>query len=126
MTNPNPSPAYQPDALYFVRSDRNPNLFYTVGQAGGRCACGQRIGGLWHCQCPDHIHRARDCKHVRAVVAGSVRPATVKATAAAATPRRLPIDDMDGAAPFSVDDFYSDAGAAIRRSVATMRAAVSA
>ena len=107
-----PTPAYQPDALYFVRSGRNPNLFYTVGQVDGRCACGQRIAGLLHCQCPDHIHRARDCKHVRQVVAGSVRPATVKAGAAAAT-----------AVPFSVDDLYSDAGTAVARSLASMRAA---
>ena len=85
------------DALYFVRSSTNPHLFYTVGQVDGRCACGQRIAGLLHCQCPDHVHRAHDCKHVRAVLAGQAVPATLKAAVAAPA--------------FDVDDLYP-AGAA--------------
>ena len=65
--------------VYYVRSDSNPALFYTVGAIDGRCACGQNISGLYHCSCPDHIHRARDCKRVKRVVAGQVAPAIVRA-----------------------------------------------
>ena len=111
MSATSPSPLYQPGALYFVRSDRNPNLFYTVGHVEGRCACGQRIVGLLHCQCPDHIHRARDCKHVRSVIRGEVRPARVKVTVGES--RQL--DD---------NDLWGDGGAAVARSVASMRQAV--
>ena len=72
MTTTHPAP------VYYVRSDSNPNLFYTVAAVDGRCSCGQKIGGLWHCSCPDHVHRARDCKHVKRVVAGLVAPASVR------------------------------------------------
>ena len=56
--------------LYFVRSSSNRDLFYTVAAVDDRCACGQPIAGLMHCSCPDHVHRARDCKHVRQAHAG--------------------------------------------------------
>ena len=111
MSATSPSPLYQPGALYFVRSDRNPNLFYTVGHVEGRCACGQRIVGLLHCQCQDHILRAHDCKHVRRVVAGQVRPAMVKA----AIGKSFQFDD---------GDLFGDGGAAVARSVASVRQAV--
>ena len=108
-----PVQAYQPDALYFVRSS-DPNLFYTVGQVDGRCQCGQRIPGLMHCQCPDHVHRARDCKHVRAVLAGQVAPATAKATPKALVQHQS----------FPDTDLWGDAGESIRRSLAAVRQAV--
>ena len=65
--------------LYFVRSDSNRDLFYTVAAIDDRCACGQNIAGLYHCSCPDHIHRARDCKHIRAALAGQAINARPKA-----------------------------------------------
>ena len=114
MTAITPSPSYLSGSLYFVRSDRNPALFYTVAAVDGRCACSQRIVGLLHCQCPDHVHRARDCKHVHQVIAGQVVPATPKAM-----PAPVPRPSFD------VDDLYSDAGAALRRSVAAVRAVAS-
>ena len=71
--------ATSPVQVYYVRSDSNPALHYTVAAVDGRCACGQRIDGLYHCSCPDHIHRARDCKHVKRVLTGQVAPATIRA-----------------------------------------------
>ena len=68
--------------LYFVRSESDPRRFYTIAQLDDRCACGQQISGLMHCSCPDHIHRARDCKHVRQVLAGQAVSAKPKAPAA--------------------------------------------
>ena len=112
MAATTPTSGYTAPTLWYVRSDTDATHFYAVSTDAR---------GLLRCECKASQYRRTPCKHVRAVVAGSVRPATVKATAAAATPRRLPIDDMDGAAPFSVDDFYSDAGAAIERSVAQLR-----
>lgn len=59
--------------------------FYLVGlDCAGLCKCGQQIAGLYHCECKDHTYRARDCKHVRAVVAGAVKPARRKETPAPA------------------------------------------
>ncbi len=111
MQTHTPVQSYPIAALYFVRSDTNPNLFYTVGQVDGRCACGQRIAGLLHCQCADHVNRARDCKHVKRVLAGQALPATPKVKAAPG--HTLPIDS-----------FYGDAGAAVTRSLAAQRQAV--
>ena len=105
-------PTQTPSSVYYLRSDTDPNLFYTVAQVDSRCACGQRIAGLLHCSCPDHVHRARDCKHVRRVLAGEIVPATVKAVPVAA-PRSLPVDDL-----------YGDGGAAVGRGVAARRQAV--
>ena len=68
-----------PSQVYYARSDADPTRFYLVAAVDGRCACGQQIAGLWHCSCADHIHRARDCKHVKRVVAGLIAPATVRA-----------------------------------------------
>ncbi len=65
--------------LFFVRSTTNRDLFYTVAQIDDRCACGQQISGLMHCSCPDHVHRARDCKHVRQVLVGQAVAAKPKA-----------------------------------------------
>lgn len=59
-----------------------PGTFYTVGlDAAAFCKCGQQIAGLYHCECPDHVHRARDCKHIRAVVSGVVKMARRKEAA---------------------------------------------
>ncbi len=78
MQNQTPTAAYTAP-LYFVRSDSNPRRFYTVAQLDDRCSCGQRIAGLMHCSCPDHIHRAHDCKHVRRALAGEAIAAKPKA-----------------------------------------------
>lgn len=74
--NPSSTPAYHAP-LYFVRSDTDPRRYYSIAQVDDRCACGQRIAGLLHCSCPDHLHRARDCKHIKAHLRGesiSARP----------------------------------------------------
>ena len=113
VRNPSLAPvqAYQPEALYFVRSDKRPHVFYTVGQVDNRCACGQHIAGLWHCSCPDHINRVHDCKHIDRVVSGEIRPATVKATPKPASVR----------SSFDIDSLYGDAGEGIRRSLAVQK-----
>lgn len=77
----NPSASSYTGPMFFVRSDSDPRRFHTVAQIDGRCACGQQIAGLMHCSCPDHTHRARDCKHVKRVLAGQVRPARPKVAA---------------------------------------------
>ena len=71
--------ATSPVPVYYARSDSNPDLFYAVAAVDGRCSCGQQVAGLYHCSCPDHVHRARDCKHVKRVLAGQVAPAAVRA-----------------------------------------------
>ena len=68
-----------PPSVYTVPSDSTPGLAYTVAAIDGVCACGQSTAGLWHCSCPDHVHRARGCKHVKCVVAGLVAPAAAAA-----------------------------------------------
>ena len=104
MSNPNPTlQSTSAPSLWYVRSDTDATHFYAV-RTDAR--------GLLRCECKSAQYRRTPCKHVRQVVAGSVRPATVKAGAAAAT-----------AVPFSVDDLYSDAGTAVARSLASMRAA---
>ncbi len=86
--------------LWFAPSS-TPNKFYIVGvDAGEFCKCGQRVAGLFHCECPDHVHRARDCKHIRAVVAGAVKPAKRKETPApvpVVVPASCPVCDLYGA-----------------------------
>ena len=107
MQNPNPvSQSTTATALYFVRSDKRPHVFYTVAAIDNRCACGQRIAGLLHCQCADHINRAHDCKHVERVLRGEIAPATLKALPATA---EIP--------QFDASDLYGDAGQGIRRSL---------
>jgi hypothetical protein len=68
--------------VYYARSDRNPAIFYLVAAVDNRCRCGDKSRGLWHCGCPDHIYRARDCKHVKRVQAGALAPAKRQAVAA--------------------------------------------
>jgi hypothetical protein len=70
--------ATSPVTVYYARSDSNPDLVYTVAALDGRCPCGQQVRGIYHCSCPDHIHRARDCKHVKRALAGLIAPATVR------------------------------------------------
>ena len=101
MTNPNPTlQSTSSPTLWYVRSDTDRDHFYAVSTDAR---------GLLRCECKSAQYRRTPCKHVRQVVAGSIRPAMVKARAET-TP-----------APFSVDDLYSDAGAAAARSVANMR-----
>ena len=103
------SPTYQSissPSLWYVRSATDPTHYYAVSTDAR---------GLLRCECKSAQYRRTPCKHVRQVVAGSVRPAMVKATAGSApTPR----------AAFDTDALYSDAGAAAARSVASVRAAV--
>ncbi len=122
MQNPTPTSSYQP--LYFVRSGVTPTQFYAVSTD---------TRGLYQCECPDHTHRARDCKHIRQVQAGAVREAV------RTTPVPLPVvGEVDPPAPFpqgkgvspmgetvkrvlpNVDDLYGDADA-IDRAVARVR-----
>lgn len=66
-----PSPAYT-GPLYFVRSDAHPTRYYAVGV--------DPRTDLYVCECPDHMNRARDCKHIRRVQAGTITPAASKTT----------------------------------------------
>ena len=91
--------------LWYVRSDTDRDHFYAVSTDAR---------GLLRCGCKSAQYRRTPCKHVRQVVAGSVRPAMVKATAGSApTPRPT----------FDTDDLYSDAGASVSAAVAGWRRA---
>jgi hypothetical protein len=68
--------------VYYACSDSDSALFYLVAAVDGRCACGSKLCGLWHCTYPDHIYRARDCKHIQRVQAGELAPAKRQAIAA--------------------------------------------
>jgi hypothetical protein len=83
VQNPNPSATVYSGPLWFVRSDSNPDRFYAVG-VDPRTA-------LYVCECPDHVNRRRDCKHVQRVQAGTVQPATRKAPTPAAAPVSIPV-----------------------------------
>ena len=75
MATTSPAPSYPTiPPLVFVRSDSDPKLFYTVSTGDDRCACGQHLSGIYHCSCPDHVNRARDCKHVKRVLGVPVAP----------------------------------------------------
>ncbi len=69
MQTQTPSRSYT-GPISFVRSDRNPSRFYAVGV--------DAASQLYTCECPDHINRHRDCKHIAKVQRGQVQPATVK------------------------------------------------
>ena len=71
-------PAVYTGPIWYAPSSTS-GKFYLVGlDATDFCKCGQRVPALYHCECPDHVHRARDCKHIRAVVAGAVKMARRK------------------------------------------------
>ena len=131
------SPTYQSissPSLWYVRSATDPTHYYAVSTDAR---------GLLRCECKSAQYRRTPCKHVRAVVAGQVRPATVKASPQPQPTFRLlsASTRMHGPAPFGpslnaaplpqevADDIaslYSDGGAAIERSLVSHRAAVSA
>ena len=92
-----PAQAYPKTAVvWYVPSDSTPGLTYAVTSRPGVCPCGQKVDGLYHCSCPDHIHRARDCKHVRRALHGHAPAAVVS------VPVRLrPITEAD------VDSLYA-------------------
>ena len=69
MTTFTPVPSYT-GPVYYARSDRHANHFYAVGVNAAT--------GLYACECPDHQHRQRDCKHIRRVQAGQVPAAQSK------------------------------------------------
>lgn len=96
MTTHTPAPVYTGPIWYAPSS--TPGKFYIVGvDAADFCKCGQRVAGVYHCECPDHVHRARDCKHIRAVVAGAVNPAKRKETpvpAPVTVPASCPVCDL--------------------------------
>lgn len=85
-----PTPSYT-GALFFARADSDHHRFYTVAQVDGRCPCGDKSRGVMHCQCPDHLNRARDCKHIKRALRGEAIVAMPKRTPAAAVP--APADD---------------------------------
>ncbi len=62
------SPSYT-GPIYYVRSSE-PTRFYAVTVSPAT--------DLYACECPDHVYRSRDCKHIRAAQAGQVQPATPK------------------------------------------------
>jgi hypothetical protein len=67
--------AYQATAIWYVRSDKDPRRHYLVAQ---------HPAGYLKCECPNATYRrATPCKHVRAVAAGSVRAAEMKAATTA-------------------------------------------
>ena len=105
MGTTSPATGYTAPTLWYVRSDTDPTHYYAVSTDAR---------GLLRCECKSAQYRRTPCKHVRQVVAGSVRPATVKARAETApvSVYRTQID---------ATDLYSDAGAAIERSVAQFR-----
>ena len=101
MSNPNPTlQSTSAPSLWYVRSDTDATHFYAV-RTDAR--------GLLHCECKSAQYRRTPCKHVRQVVAGSARPATVKTL----SPRNS----------FSDADLYSDAGASASAAVANWRRA---
>jgi hypothetical protein len=80
-----------PTAVYYARSEKNPNRFYTVTRD---------TAGRLDCECPDRMYRGnRFCKHVRQVIHGEARPAQIKTE----------VDDLWG------DDTAIDRALAARR-----------
>ena len=103
VSNPNPaSHSTGSPSLWFVRSDTDRTHYYMVSTDAR---------GLLRCECKSAQYRRTPCKHQRAVAAGLVRPATVKAAKATS--------DRSG---FDIDSLYSDGGASVARSVAQLRA----
>ena len=103
MSNPNPTlQSTSAPSLWYVRSDTDATHFYAV-RTDAR--------GLLRCECKSAQYRRTPCKHQRAVAAGKVRPAVVKARAKTSP-------------TFDGTDLWSDGGAAVARSVASVRAAV--
>ncbi len=83
--------------VWYVPSDSTPGLTYSVTSRPGICPCGQKVEGIYHCSCPDHIHRARDCKHVKRALHGQAPAVVVPAPA----PVRL-----RAITPADVDELY--------------------
>lgn len=68
MTNPTSAQGYQP-TLYYVRSSQDAARFYTVATD---------TENVLRCECKAGRYSRRPCRHVKAVVAGTVAPATLK------------------------------------------------
>ena len=73
--NPQVTPKATTAGFWFVRSEHpeRRHLFYRVSV--------DPRTGLFTCECPDHVHRRRDCKHAKTVQAGG---------GIAAEPKRMP------------------------------------
>ncbi len=57
-----------PTAVYYARSDKNPNSFYLVAL---------NPAGFWECACPAATYNRRTpCKHVTRAMRGEALPAT--------------------------------------------------
>jgi hypothetical protein len=62
------------DLLWYARSDADPHRFYIV-------SIDPRTE-LYICECPDHQVRRRDCKHIKRVQSGLIRPGKPRTVAA--------------------------------------------
>lgn len=103
MTASTPTSSYT-GGLWFVRSAKAQALFYTVST--------DPASGLYRCECPDHRHRGRDCKHIKVVQAGGGLPARAKAATAPALARPArPLVDL-----------WGDGGEGLDRAVQRLRA----
>jgi hypothetical protein len=89
-------PAVYTGPLWYVRSDSNPNRFYTVGI--------DPVTFLYVCECPDHRKRFRDCKHIKRVQAGLIRPARRKENTG-----KSPAPAKNSTKVITVDDLYPPA-----------------
>src|SRR5262249_35488575 len=83
---------------YHVPSASRPGVTYLVTY---------RLDRGLECDCPDSIHRRRECKHQRAVLRGEVEP------------------DAPPAPFCALADLYPDGGAALDRALAARRAVAS-
>ena len=94
---------------WLVRSSRDPETLYTINIDPQTF--------LFTCTCPDHQYRQRDCKHIKAVQTGKAGRPRVRICPKPVPAPRPSFDD---------GDLWGDAGAAVARSVASVRQAVSA
>src|SRR5690349_11758105 len=69
---------FTPTQVYYARSSRNPNYFYTITRDAA---------GHLDCSCPDRMYRGNQfCKHARMVVWGQLAPARLKGTTVPSSP----------------------------------------
>jgi hypothetical protein len=64
--------------VFYARSDRHSDRYYVVRENAAT--------GFYACECPDHQHRERDCKHIKRVQAGEITAAQPKRPAPALLP----------------------------------------
>jgi hypothetical protein len=83
VTTSTPTTSYT-GPIFYARSDRHANHFYVVAL--------NPETRLYSCECADHQHRQRDCKHIRRVQAGQVPAAQSKRPAV--TAEQLPGESL--------------------------------